>query len=136
MPELLHQCMTKATTAEGDQRKHGPNWVISRRASLKVFEDRLECGDWLVEFSEIDRAVLYSFRSFIFRIPGHVLTIETDKKTYHFGLNGWGPFWKGSLPFDIERENGKLSFTWFSIIVRAVMTAYIAYVVWRWLFAS
>jgi hypothetical protein len=89
MSELLHKCMTKATTAEGDQRKYGPNWVISRRGSLKIFDDRLECGDWRIDYTEIKDAVLCSFRSFFLRIPGYILTVETNDRTYHFGLNGW-----------------------------------------------
>ena len=133
MPELLHKCMSKATTAEGDQRKYGPNWVTARRASLKVYDDHLECGDWHIPFSEIKSAVLCSFRSFFLRIPGYILTVETADRTYHFGLNGWGSFWKKDLPFDATREKGKLEFTWFSIAARAALAAYIAYLIWQWI---
>lgn len=132
MPKLLHKCMTKATTAEGDQRKHGPNWVVSRRGSLKVFEDHLECGDWQIAYSEIDKAVLYSFRSFFLRLPGYILTVDTKDKTYHFGLNGWGDFWKGRLPLAVEREKGKLQFSWFSILVRVILVGYLGYSLWQW----
>ena len=133
MSELLHKCMTKATTAEGDQRKYGPNWVTSRRGLLKVFDDHLECGDWRIDYAEIKDAVLCSFRSFFLRIPGYILTVETDDRTYHFGLNGWGRFWKGNLPLDAKRETGKLRFTWFSIVVRVILVGYIGYLVWQWI---
>ena len=53
--------MTKATTAEGDQRKYGPNWVVSRRGSLKIFDDRLECGDWRIDYTEIKALSLFIF---------------------------------------------------------------------------
>jgi hypothetical protein len=132
MSELLHKCMTKATTAEGDQRKYGPNWVTSRRGSLKVFDDHLECGDWRIDYTEIKDAVLCSFRSFFLRIPGYILTVETNDRTYHFGLNGWGQFWKGALPFETRREKGELGFTGFSIIVRLVLFGYICYLLWQW----
>lgn len=124
--------MTKATTAEGDQLRYGPNWVTARRGSLKVFDDHLECGDWRIDYSEIRKAVLSSFRSFFLRIPGYILTVETDERTYHFGLNGWGRFWKGELPFEAKRERGRLGFTWFSIIVRVILVGYIAYIGWQW----
>lgn len=133
MPNLLHKCMTKATTAEGDQRKYGPNWIISRRAMLKVFDDRLECGDWRINYTDINAAVLFSCRSFFFRIPGHVLTVETTGRTYHFGLNGWGRFWKGELPFEVRHEHGKLGFTWFSIVVRLILAGSIGYILWQWI---
>ena len=125
--------MTKATTAEGDQRRIGPSWVTSRRAILKIFDNHLECGNWTVNYSEIRNAKLYSFRSPVLRVPGYILTVETDDLTYHFGLNGWGKFWKGDLPFDVKREQGKLGFTWFSVIVRVVLAACIAYKLWEWI---
>ena len=97
-----------------------------------IFEDRIECGDWRINYAEIRNAVLCSFRSFFLRIPGYILTVETDDRTYHFGLNGWGTFWKGDLPFEARREKGKLGFTWFSIIVRLFLFGYIIYMVWQW----
>jgi hypothetical protein len=132
MSELLHKCMTKATIAEGDQRRYGPNWVTSRRATLKVFDDRLECGDWRIEDTEIKDAVLFSFRSLLLRIPGYILTVTTDDRTYHFGLNGWGQFWKGSLPFEIRHEKGTLGASWISIVARVVLCGYIGYRLWQW----
>jgi len=132
MCNLLHKCMTKATTAQGEQRRYGPNWVMSRRGALKVFDDHLECGDWRIDYSEITGAVLCSFRSFFLRIPSYILTVETENRTYHFGLNGWGPFWKGDLPFPVQREKGKLGFIWFSIAIRLIIVGWIVYFVWRW----
>lgn len=131
MDTPLHKCMTKATTAEGDQMKYGPNWMLSRRATLKVFEDRLECGDWTVPLSDVSEAVLYSIRSTFF-IPGYILKIQTPGRTYHFGLNG-GSFWKGELPFRVKRKKGKLGYSVFSIIVRAVLFGYLGYLLWGWL---
>ena len=60
------------------------------------------------------------------------MTVETNDRTYHFGLNGWGQFWKGNLPFEMRREKGKLGFTWFSIIVRLILFGYIGYLLWQW----
>ena len=128
--------MTKATTAEGDQRKYGPNWVTSRRAALRIFDDHLKCDDWTIQYTEINNAVLYSFRSPILRIPGYILTVETAGRTYHFGLNGLGSFWRGNLPFEASREAGRLGFTWFSIIVRLALFVYLGYVAWNWAFAN
>ena len=128
--------MTKATTAEGDQRKYGPNWVTSRRAMLQIFDDHLKCGNWTVQYAEINDAALYSFRSMFLRIPGYILTVETSDRTYHFGLNGWGAFWRGDLPFEATREMGKLSFSWFSIVVRVLLFGYLGYVVWHWATAT
>ena len=46
MSDILHRCMTKATTAEGDDVCRGLGWVLSRRGKLKVATDSLVCGIW------------------------------------------------------------------------------------------
>ncbi|WP_164102269.1 hypothetical protein [Candidatus Laterigemmans baculatus] len=131
MPSLLHRCKTKATIAEGDQMRYGPNWLLSRRGTLKVFDDHLECGDWRVEYEHIREAILYSVRSnFIF--PGYVLKVETAEEQYHFGLNS-GEFWKCELPFPVRREKGRLGYSLFSLTVRTVVAGYLLYLAWLWI---
>jgi len=71
MSQLIHQCMTKGVTAEGDQLKRGPSWILARRGKLKLFDDHLECGNWTIQYSEISKATLYSVRQ-NFIIPGYV----------------------------------------------------------------
>jgi hypothetical protein len=115
MSTPLYSCMTKATSAEGDMLKRGPNWLLARRSRLSVFSDRLECGDWTIRNEEIEHAVLYSIRQSLF-IPGFVLKIETQDKTYHFGLN-YSSFWKEELPFPAARERGRLSHSPFSLAI-------------------
>ncbi|MCC9641628.1 hypothetical protein LOC71_05030 [Rhodopirellula sp. JC740] len=89
MTQPFHSCMTKAIIANGDQLETGPQWITSRRARLRLFDDHLVCGDWTVRYEDIREAVLASFRSTILRIPGYFLSARTDDHTYHFGLNGW-----------------------------------------------
>ena len=129
MPQLIHQCMTKGITAEGDQLKRGPNWILARRGKLKLFDDHLECGNWTIQYSEISKATLYSVRQ-NFIIPGYVLKIETDDKTYHFGLNS-KKYWKNELPFPVERQKGKLKLSLFSIIIRLILLGIIIYHICR-----
>lgn len=120
--------MTKATTAEGDQMKYGPNWAFSRRAILKVYEDRFVCRDWTIPYDEIQDATLYSIRSSFF-IPGYVLHVRTADRNYHFGLNG-NSFWKGELPFAVSREKGKLGYSTISLVVRLAALALLIYAIW------
>jgi hypothetical protein len=128
----LYSCMTKAVIADGDQLRTGPKWITSRRGLLKIFPDRLECGDWSIQYGDIHEAVLSSFRSPIFRIPGYVLAVRTDKDTYHFGLNGWR-YWKGDLPFSVTRQQTKLKMSPISILARAVLVGYVIYLIWCWI---
>ena len=127
--------MTKAVIADGDQLQLGPQWITSRRAQLKLYDDRLQCGDWTIHYDEIRDVVLASFRSPLLRIPGYVLSIRTDTKTYHFGLNG-RRYWKGELPFPVKRTDSKLRMSAISFLARAVLIGYAVYFVWRWLSKS
>ncbi|TWU05437.1 hypothetical protein [Allorhodopirellula heiligendammensis] len=132
MTQPVHSCMTKAIIADGDQLELGPRWMRSRRARLRLFEDRLICGDWSVRYDDIREAVLASFRSPILRIPGYVLSARTDSHTYHFGLNG-SRYWKGDLPFPVTRTKTRLRMSWISIAARTVLIGYVAYAAWQWI---
>ena len=124
-PKPLFRGMTKGVIAEGDQLRYGPAWVTARRGILKVYPDRLECGDWTIPFTEVREAVLSSFRSAI-GIPGYVLRVDTADRTYHFGLNG-GRYWKGELPFPVRREEAKLRYSAFSLVARVILIALVIY---------
>lgn len=131
MDQPLYSCITKAVIADGDQLRTGPKWIISRRGRLKLYSDRLECGDWIIAYDEIDEAVLSSFRSPILRIPGYVLAIRTANDTYHFGLNG-SRYWNGELPFPVTRQKTRLRMSPISIIARVLLIGYAIYFLWQW----
>ena len=132
MDNPLHSCMTKAVIGDGDQLRMGPKWITARRGLLKLYSDRLTCGDWTIPYDDIREAVLSSFRSPILRIPGYVLAVRTDNETYHFGLNGW-QFWKGELPFPVKRNQTRLRMSLISILARIVLIGYALYFVWTWM---
>jgi hypothetical protein len=120
--------MTKATTAEGDGIRHSVNWVVSRRGILEVRPDALASGDWVIPYSEIDEAILYSVKQMF--IPGYVLLVRSRGVTYHFGLN-WGRFWTRDLPFPVRRERARLGYSWYSIAVRVALLGALAYWLWH-----
>ncbi len=129
MSEPLFQAMCKATTAEGDQLKVGPNWIVARRGRLKLFEDHLACGDWQIPFADIQLAELNSVRSAFF-YRGYVLKVETAERTYHFGLNG-NRFWEGDLPFPVERKQASLRYSPVGILLRLLIAGYLIYALWE-----
>lgn len=126
---LLHRCMTKATTAEGDNIRRSLNWVTARRGLLKIYDDRLELGSWHLPYSDFDEAILFSIRQTF--IPGYVLKIKTQGKIYQFGLNQ-NRFWKQQdLPFPVERQTMKLKLSWFSIAMRVISLLLLGYLLWQ-----
>ncbi len=117
--------MTKGVKEAADQFAYGPSWVTSRRAMLKIFPDRMECGDWHISYDQMQRAVLFETKQWF--IPCYVLKVQTEDHTYQFGLNS-NKFWKGDLPFRVEREKGRLRYSAFSIALRvAVVLGLIGY---------
>ncbi|MEM8810547.1 MAG: hypothetical protein AAGF01_31435 [Cyanobacteria bacterium P01_G01_bin.38] len=119
--------MTKATTAEGDDIRRSFNWVMSRRGLLKVYDDRLACGDWDIPYAGIEEAVLFRTRQML--ISGYVLRIKAQGQIYQFGLNP-GRFWASDLPFPVERRSARLKLSWFSLTVRIVALAALGYWIW------
>lgn len=132
MNKPIYRCMTKATTAEGDELRRSANWIVARRAILKVMPDALVCGDWRIPYDQIDEAVLFSIWSIY---PGFLLRIKSSGKIYQFGLN-WNPFWKKELPFPVKREKGKLKYSTFSLLIRLLVLAYIGYCAWKYFTAK
>jgi len=126
MEKPLFQCMTKATTAEGEDLRRSWSWVVSRRGLLKVMPDALVCGDWRIPFDRIDEAVLFSIRSML---PGFLLRVKSGKTIYQFGLNA-NRFWKGDLPFPVSREEAKLKQSAFSVAARILLMGCIVYWIW------
>lgn len=130
MADVLHTCMTKATTAEGDDIRHSFNWVVSRRASLTITSEALICGDWRIPYDTIDEAVLFQTRQWF--IPCYVLRVKVKERIYQFGLNP-NRFWKGELPFAVTRERMRLKHSTYSIAVRIAFVAALVYWLWtRW----
>jgi len=127
MDKSIFKCMTKATTAEGEDLRRSFNWVVARRAMLQVMPDALVCGDWRIPYDKIDEAVLYSICSVF---PGYLLRIRVSGTIYQFGLN-WNPFWKKELPFTVSREKGRLKLSTYSLFVRLTLLAYFTYLTWK-----
>ena len=113
MSQLRYQCWTKATDKERGQPRRSSAWLASRRAWFKVFEDRIECGNWTISVSDIQEAVL--FESTQFFIPVLVLQLSTAENTYQFGFNPWSKAIR-FLPFEVQRRRVKLHYSVFSIL--------------------
>ena len=126
--ELLHECVTKATTSEGQDIRRSLSWVVSRRAQLQLTDEALVCGDWTIPYKEIDDALLFTTRTLLKR--AYVLRVKTGQRVYQFGLN-YRPFWESDLPFPVRREAGSLGYSWFSIAVRLVFLFLIGRLLWR-----
>jgi len=87
MEKPVYKCWTKGITGASGEPTASLNWRFSCRAWFKVFEHRMECGDWIIRFSEIQNIIVYRTRQHF--IPVTVLLVETEEKAYQFGFNPW-----------------------------------------------
>jgi len=124
MSQPISTFMSKAITCDGDAPQRSFNWATSRRALLKIFPDRFECGNWSIPFSEVTEATLYEIKQMF--MPCHVLQINTKEKIYQFGLNPWTGIAK-KLPIPFNEEKTKLKYSTYSIVMRVVAVALLCY---------
>jgi hypothetical protein len=127
MDRPLYKAWAKGTTGEAGPPRYSANWSIARRAWFEVFPDRVECGDWVIPKEDVKEATLFEGRQWF--VPVYVLSLTTQQKTWQFGFNPWVRI--GShLPFPVKRERVHIRYSVFSLAVRALLLAYVAY----WLF--
>ena len=127
MAEPLYKCWAKATDKDAGAHKYSLYWVTSRRAWFKVFDDRVECGDWVLPNSAIRDAVLFKSRQWF--IPVSVLRLKTDRKTCQFGFNPWCRV-EEHLPLEVRTEKVKARYSAFSLFLRLFLIVYLIY--WYW----
>jgi len=126
--EALHQCMTKGVKGAAEEFERGMSWVTSRRGTLKLFQDRFECGNWTVSYEDLTDAVLFKTKQCF--ITCYILKLRTSDTTYQFGLNP-NKYWEGELPFEVTRESGRLKYSMLSLLSRLAL---LAVVIWYFIF--
>ncbi|MFA4828816.1 MAG: hypothetical protein WC855_10825 [Thermodesulfovibrionales bacterium] len=89
----------------------GMDWATSKRCLLKIADDYIETANIKIPFSEIQSATLRIVPSAFF-IPGCILSVvNTTGTVHHFGLR-YSSYWKGDLPFMVERLSSHVPLLW------------------------
>ena len=125
---MLYKCMCKGTNRESSEPRYSQNWFAARRATFKVFTDRIECGDWRIPFAEITGIHLYRSRQMF--IPVKILHVTTSSRNYQFGFNPWAHPEK-HLQVEYEESTVRLKYSLYSILVRVAALSLLVYWVWR-----
>lgn len=122
-----YKAYCKATDREDSEPRYSHNWVTSRRAWFRIFQDRIECGKWVIPFNTVQKAIVYKTSEMF--IPVKVLHLITDNGSYQFGFNPWArPL--DYLDLDVEEQQIKMSYSLFSIVLRVGILSYLFY--WLW----
>lgn len=104
------------------------SWATARRAWLEVYEDRVECADWIIPYDEVTQAVIYRARQWL--IPVSLLRIDTARATYQFGFNPWADPVK-HLGLEVTEQRVKVRTSPVGLVIRIGIVGLIAYSVWR-----
>jgi hypothetical protein len=59
MEKPLQRNYVKATDKETGPPRYSKNWLIAKRAFFEVYSDRLEIGNWIIPYNEIQDIVLF-----------------------------------------------------------------------------
>lgn len=122
-----YKAWCKGTSREDSEPRYSANWLVSKRAWFKIFDDRIECGSWKIPKDSIHKAIVYKTKQMF--IPVTVLQLITEEGSYQFGFNPWARPIR-HLDIEVEERSVKLQYSFFSILVRVAVLAYIGYWVW------
>ena len=116
-------------TTSNPEVQRGLNWVTSQRAVVLLTENKIVCGKWIIPLDTISKAQLLKINSLFG--SGQVLKVQTiDEKNYQFGMQ-LNPEWTNQQRLPLTLENGHVSSSAFSILVRLIAVGYLLY----WLYA-
>lgn len=124
METPIYKCWCKATNAETGELRYSQNWLVARRAWFRVYDDRVECGDWRIPFESVTSTTLFRVRLMIGTAKG--LRIETGTETYLFGFNPWASPEK-HLDLELKEESTRLKYSPFSLALRIVTVGLLIY---------
>jgi hypothetical protein len=128
LANLLYQCLTKATDKESGNPKHSHNWIFSKRATFKIFDDHIECGSWTFSLNDISNCILFKSKHLFFTAT--VLQFESNGKTFQFGFNPWAKP-EQYLKLNYKEEQVKFGFSTFSIVIRILAVVYLLFYIWK-----
>lgn len=118
MEKVLYECMTKATDKEKSEPRYSANWATSKRAKLKIYNDKIICGSWNFDMDTISNMTLYNTKQGF--ISAKILAFEYEDKIYQFGLNPWANPIK-YIKLDYKEETVKMKYSIFSIVSRLIL---------------
>ena len=128
MSAPVYRAWTKAIDGETGPPRRSPAWATARRAWFRCYQDRVECGDWVIPTADVREAILYETRQGF--LPVSVLAVSTDARTFQFGFNPWARV-APHLPFAVRRERVRLGYSPISIAARVGLLGWIGWWLWR-----
>lgn len=101
-------------------------WTRARKCKLSFSEDRLHFLDFSVRYGDVEKATIHVYQSALMFEYG-IFSLQHHGETVFFGIK-YDDFWKGDLPFPVERVKEE---TPFLLVRKSVLLVMILYVIWQ-----
>ncbi len=125
----LYSCWCRGTDKETGEPRTSINWVLSRRAMFRVYDDRVECGDWIILFSDVKKAIAYKAKQW--PRTANFIHLETENRNFQFVFPFVGNPAK-HMNLELTEQNVKLQQGPITIVLRLAVVSYLAYVAWNY----
>ncbi|WP_282608330.1 hypothetical protein [Pelagibius sp. Alg239-R121] len=126
--QQLYSCFCKAADGESGEPKISWSWILARRAFFRIFDDKVQCGNWIFPFSEVTKATVYKTKQWPF--THNILQLETPERCVQFGFLIWANPTK-HLKLNIETKNTTLKTHPIAIVLRVTVLGYLAFEIWK-----
>lgn len=106
--------------------KSNRDWTRAKSCKLSFTKNGLEYLDTITPYEEITQATIHIYQSAFFFEYG-IFSISTHHFTHHFGIK-YSDYWKGELPFPVERIAEETPFILFR---RSLIIMILVYIFWE-----
>ena len=101
-------------------------WTRAKKCSLTVDKTQLIFDDNTIRYEDIEHATITIYQSALFFEYG-ILSVNSHGVTHHFGIK-YDDFWKGPLPFEVDRVSTETPFLLFR---KGLILLIIVYIFWE-----
>jgi len=103
---------------QAEEVRSGAGWMMARRATLILTQEKLICGSWKIPLASIKEARLLRVKSMFAKAL--VLKVSAEKDYYQFGLQ-YDPAWETQTALPLIIEEGKINRSPVMSLIRAVV---------------
>lgn len=120
----------KAIVAQPDESiTYQAKWISAKRAVVMLTAQKIVCGSWSIPLHQIDHAKLVYIKTMLG--SGQVLQLFTKSGgQYQFGMQ-LNPAWTEQKALPLIVENGKITYSWFSLGIRLMLVGYLLWWVYE-----
>ncbi len=106
--------------------KSSKQWTRAKKYKLVIDKEGLSYGGFFTPFEDIEKATMHIYQSAFF-FEYSILSIKSGKSTHYFGIK-YSDYWKGDLPFELEKIHEKSPYLLFR---KSLIILILIYIFWE-----